>query len=176
MAELCYGYFRSTDGVNFTRLAPNGQSSCNTNTVTDFTVQPNTTYQYRVVVERSPINSAPATVSVTTPDQSGFVPNAPTDFLALTRPNRLSVSLTWVVPLGGAGQGYILQRSTDGVNFTQIATLPATGIEISPWNPSFQGFTDTQVQFNTTYTYRLNAFGSGGNGPIVQASAQTFPN
>jgi hypothetical protein len=176
VAELCYGFFRSTDNVNFTRLTPDGQSSCNTNTVTDFTIQPNTTYQYRVVVERSPISSAPATVLVTTPAQSGFVPNAPTDFLALTRPNFRAVTLTWVVPLGGAGQGYILQRSTDGVNFTQIATLPPTGIEVFPTNPSFQGFTDTQVQFNTTYTYRLTAFGLGGNGPTVQTTVQTFSN
>jgi fibronectin type 3 domain-containing protein len=75
---------------------------------------------------------------------------------ALTAPNKLtavststtSIKLTWAGDKGAVG-GYVIQRSTDGTNFEQIAT---TGEHT---------YTDTGLKLGVKYYYKIVAVGVG---------------
>ena len=74
-----------------------------------------------------------------------------------------AISLTWADNASNE-TGYILQRSTDGVNFTQVAQLGA----------NVQSYTNTGLSPSTTYYYRAQAInGSAVSGYSNTASAQT---
>ena len=63
-----------------------------------------------------------------------------------------SVQLNWTPPMSTANS-QLLQRSTDGVNFATIATLP----------PLLNSYTDTGLAGSTAYTYRVIAANATGN-------------
>ncbi len=66
-----------------------------------------------------------------------------------------------------------MERSTDGVNFTQIATAPARG---GTGNVTFVDTTITAAATQTIFTYRVRAFNLGGaSGPSNTASVTLLP-
>jgi len=145
---------RSTDGVNFTTIATLPPLL---NSYTDSGLT-STAYYYRVIAANATGNSAPSNVAST-------LPFAPTG-LSATALSTGRVVLNWVDSSPGVENGFIIQRSTDGVNFTQVGTV-ATGVTT---------FTDNTALAGVDYVYRVMATGTVGNsGFSVSATATTAP-
>jgi hypothetical protein len=89
------------------------------------------------------------------PTTQNLPPAAPTDLKVVNvtthDANRDNVDLTWVCNSYNE-TGFAIQRSTDGVNFTTIDTVPA----------GTMSFTDVKVDPGTYY-YRVYAFSGNGN-------------
>ncbi len=89
---------------------------------------------------------------------SGTAPDAPTT-LAVTGVTSSSISLSWIDNAGDE-TGFELERSTDGTNFSMVATIPAND----------ESFTDIGLAASATYYYRLRAVNGSGNsaysGPV----------
>ena len=84
--------------------------------------------------------------------------------LATAATSASAVQLTWT-PQMSTATSQLVQRSTDGVNFTTIATVP----------PLLASFTDTGLSASTAYTYRIIAANPTGNSaPSGTAKATTF--
>ena len=91
------------------------------------------------------------------------LPSAPTG-LAATLVSSNQINLSWTDTAAGNENGFIIQRSTDGVNFTQIAT---TGAGVT-------AYADTaNLVVGTTYSYRVAATNSLGNSGYSNASSAT---
>ena len=143
---------RSTNGGAFVQIAAPG-SNANTGTVsiTDTTVVAKMTYSYRIKAVRGPVSSAYTNTATIT---LAAVPAAPSNLTASANtPER--VTLTWMDNATNES-GFIIQRSTNGGAFVQIAT---------PGKRSRTGsvsYTDTNVVPNTNYSYRVAAASTGG--------------
>ena len=164
---------RSSDGVNFTQIAtaPARNNTGNV-TFTDTTVRNATagaTYTYRVAagnVAGLSAYSNNAAIAVPLPG----VPLTPTN-LAGTLITGPQISLTWRDNANNE-TGFVLERSTDGTNFTFLANAPA-----------FSGtgtvtFTDTTIQKAATdvsYTYRVKAVNSINSSASVVSSPILVP-
>ena len=122
---------RSTDGTNYTQI---GTSPANFYSYTDPGLTPMTPYFYRVVANGVVGDSLPGTATVT----PRLV--APTVTVAQGT-NQLSVSWT---SIAGANS-YDLQRSTDNINFTTLATQAGTS------------YADTTAAPLVEYYYRVVA-------------------
>jgi fibronectin type 3 domain-containing protein len=147
-----YHVERSTDGINFGEIATTANTTYNDNTV-----QGGNTYTYRVRAENSGAFSGYSlTAQATTPQAA---PSAPASLTAT--PNApTQVGLTWTASTGTVST-YHIERSTDAVNFSEIATASGTS------------FTDNAVVSGQLYTYRVRAEGAGslsGYSPTSQAT------
>jgi hypothetical protein len=148
---------RSDDGVNFSSIAT---PPANTTTYADTGLTPNTTHHYRVRAYNSAGVSADSNIaSAATPD---VPPAAPTG-LAATAPSSTQVNLSWTDNADNE-TGFKVERSTDNVNFSQIATT----------SPNVTTFSDTTVTAGTTYYYRVRGSnGIGDSGYSNTASVAT---
>src|SRR5579859_709752 len=79
------------------------------------------------------------------------LPSIPQNF-AVQQGNR-QVYLSWNISVGSTG--YSVQRSTDGVNFTVIAT------------PTINNYLDTTVTVGTLYYYQVAAINGSGTTPYT---------
>jgi titin len=61
--------------------------------------------------------------------------------------------------------GIDIERSADGITFVQIATV----------GPTVVSYTDTSVQPNTNYWYRVRAFTAGGTSPYSNTAMVRTP-
>jgi len=61
--------------------------------------------------------------------------------------------------------GYIVEKSTDGVNFSQIAAL---GADVTT-------YTDAPVDFDSLYYYQVYAFNDLGNSPMSNVATVATP-
>ena len=130
---------RSTDGVSFTQVAvvlANRTSYTNSNLASD------TTYHYRVRVSAGAVYSDYSNVAEATTDAP---PAAPSD-LTVTALSSSSARLTWTDNADGE-QYYRIERSTDGVNFTQVAIVLA----------NYTAYTNYGLSAGETYHYRVRA-------------------
>ena len=123
-----------------------------------------TSYSYRVTATNAAGNSAPsATQSVATQ------PAAPTG-LAATVVSAAQVNLSWTDHTTAA-YDYVIEQSTDGVNWIQVGTAyGSTATSYTATGP-FNGA--------TTYDFRVQAYAfTGGGSAYATASASTpsFPN
>lgn len=105
-----------------------------------------------------------------TADSVRFGPILPTNLVAIER-GATQVELRW---LDNALRetGFAVERSTDNVNFAQVATAPA--------NTAIAGtdtrFTDTTAAPSTTYWYRIRSIGPNGlSQPSAAVSVTTPP-
>ncbi len=92
-------------------------------------------------------------------------PTAPSGLTA-TAVSSNEVDLSWTASTDDVGvAGYYVYRSTDGVNFNQIANIATTS------------YKDTTVSPNTAYYYYVEAYDVAGNisGPSNTASVTTPP-
>ncbi|WP_193378525.1 fibronectin type III domain-containing protein, partial [Singulisphaera acidiphila] len=136
---------QSTDGVNYTQIATVGANQT-TYAVTDLT--PGTTYSFRVRAYNGDDSPPTSTVSATT---TTVVPEAPYGFSSVPV-SSTQINLTWVSEANET-QGFAVERSTDGVNFTQIATVQF-------FTRTYQA---TGLAAETTYTFRIRAYNATGN-------------
>ena len=153
---------RSTDGVTF---ALHGTAGANATAYVDATVQPSTTYSYRV---RAINGAGPSdwsnVASATTPAPPPTPPAAPSGLTA-TAVSSSRIQLTWTDNSGNE-TGFRIQRSTNGVIFTTIATVGA----------GVTSYTSTGLQANRRYWYRVRAYNGTGNSAYSNtASARTLP-
>ncbi len=74
------------------------------------------------------------------------------------------LTLNWTAPSSTA-TSQIIQRSTDGVNFTTIATVPAL----------LNSYTDTGLTNGVTYTYRVITENNTGSGAASNTAAGVPP-
>jgi titin len=110
---------------------------------------------------RSLSQTAP-TVADFRPSTATTPPTAPSSLLA-NAPSHDRVDLSWSDNAGDE-TGYRIERSADGVNFSEIATLGANATS----------YADTGVTASTTYDYRVRAYnGAGNSGYSNTASATT---
>jgi len=145
--ELGFAIERSTDGATFYLADTLGAGYRN---YSDRTVQPGTTYFYRVRAYNPGGSSGYAnTVSVTPPAVT--LPNAPSSLKA-TALSLGRVSLTWNDNANNEVGFQIERRTGSTVTWQLIATVTA----------NTKSYTDTSTARRTTYNYRVRAFNAGG--------------
>ena len=94
----------------------------------------------------------------------GSTPLAPSSLTA-TAPSGTQVNLSWVNNASNAS-GFIIQRSTNGTSWTQLATISATTTSYS----------DKTVNKRKTYYYRVYAYNSLGNSSYSNVATVVTPN
>lgn len=164
---------RSTDGVNFTQIAtaPARNSTGNV-TFTDTTVKasstPNT-YTYRVAAA-NPVGLSAYSNTAAVVVSTVVLPAAPTNLSAALQAGP-QIRLTWTDNANNE-TGFVIQRSTNGGNFTQIATAPAFN---GTGTVTFTDTTITTMPVTVTYTYRVAATNAGGNSAFSAPASATVP-
>jgi hypothetical protein len=91
-------------------------------------------------------------------------PAAPTSLVA-TATSNTQISLTWTEPNSNQ-TGFAIERSIDGINFSQIATVGA----------NTTSYLDNGLTVGTQYDYRVsatNAAGASGYSPVASATPYT---
>jgi hypothetical protein len=146
---------RSTDGVNWTQIASLPASSIS---YADTMVADGLTYYYQVYAVNGSDSSNPSnTASVT------LAPLAPSGLTA-SAVSANQINLSWSDVIGETG--FTVERSLDGVNWTQLANTPA----------GVTSYQDVGLAGGTTYFYEVFASNGGGNSAnSTQASASTIP-
>jgi titin len=154
---------RSTDGINFKQLATVAATKTS---YTDNTALLGVSYVYRVTA----FNKASTTASGSSQNISLALPPAPAapSNLIDARSTQNSIALSWKDNATNE-TGYHLYRSTDGQNYTLLASL----------KPNAKSYTDTKLQPGTTYYYELSAWNPGGETyaptPFTAATLQAPP-
>jgi hypothetical protein len=136
---------------------------------TDATFRFNTTvYSYRVVAKNT-VGYGGAFMSLSVQSVSAAVPviPSPTNLTAALAAGP-QVNLTWTDNATNE-TGFIVQRSTDGVIFTQIGTAPARN------NTGSVSFVDSSIQPGTTYTYRVAATSAVGQSAYSNTAQVVVP-
>ncbi|HXG67965.1 MAG TPA: fibronectin type III domain-containing protein [Blastocatellia bacterium] len=90
-------------------------------------------------------------------------PAAPTGLTAAAAASS-QINLAWADNASNE-DGFKVERSTDGTNFTQIATVGANAT----------GFANTGLSANTTYYYRVRAYNAAGNSAYSDIASATTP-
>jgi hypothetical protein len=137
----------SADGFSWSVL---GQTFAGVSTFADLSVSPGSSRSYHVhAVSNGLFSTASSVVVAATPALPAPPSVVPAPSLASKAARR--VVLTWQ---GGAPgvDGYIVERSTNGRTWTPIARIGG----------NVEGFTDTSVTPNRTYSYRVRAFNAWG--------------
>ncbi len=149
---------RSTDGVTFSQVAI---LAANTISYANTSLNASTTYHYRIRVYNGPEHSAYSNVASATTQPP---PAAPTNLTAVAVSSS-RISLTWTDNANNEA-GFKIERSTDGVNFSQVGTALANATS----------YANTSLGAGITYHYRVRAYeGSNHSGYSNVASATTQP-
>jgi len=151
---------RSLDGTTFTQIAT---PAANSTSHTDTGLAPDTTYYYRIRATNTGGDSAYSNIGngKTYP----LPPSAPTN-LGVTVISSSSLRLDWT-DASSNETSFKVQRKTGGGSFADIGSVGA----------NVTTFTDTGLQANTAYTYRVFASHGGGDSPASnEATGTTLPN
>lgn len=150
----------STDGVTWIRKLLT--TVLNTTSFSITGLNASTTYSIRVSAYNSSGEAFSSTIQASTPAQP--VPAAPTNLTA-TGVSTTQINLSWQ-DNATSESGFKIERSTDGVNFSEIATV----------GPNQTSYSDTGLPSNTTRYYQVRGFNSVGNTDytnIASATTQT---
>ena len=151
---------RSTDGVNFTDLTTLPAESVS---YVDTALTAGTTYTYQVAAFNAGGPSAYSnTASATIPGPQG--PAAPDALEAVVEADIPMIHLQWS-DNSADETGFVIQRSTDGVNFSELATAVA----------NVATYDDLAVFGGFTYTYRVAAFNANGSSDYSNTASGTVP-
>lgn len=149
---------RSTDGgVNFTLVATTGASATS---YSNTGLPPSTTFHYRVRAVNGGGNSSYTNVAFAT-TATPAPPSAPQSLVA-TAFSSSQINLAWTDTASNE-TGFKIERSTDGVNFAQIATTGANTVT----------FSNTGLAASTNYSYRVRATNADGDSNYSNTSSAT---
>jgi hypothetical protein len=162
ISETAFVLQRSTDAITWTSVGAVASPLANPNThgtrsLTDATAVANTAYLYRVVAQNTVGYGAEfpsMTVTSTSDTLAVNKPAAPTNLTA-TLQSGPRVSLTWRDNATNES-GFVVERSTNGAGFVQIATPPART------NTGNVTMVDNSVTVGNTYEYRVVAVNVAG--------------
>ncbi len=151
---------RSTDNVTFIAVAT---LVANTTSYSNPSLAASTTYWYRIRAYEGTNNSAYSnTASATTQSP----PAAPSNLTA-TAVSSSRINLTWT-DNSSSEAGFKLDRSTDGVAFTQIAILTKNVVS----------FANTNLPSSTAYWYRIRSYDGANHSAysnVASATTQATP-
>ncbi len=152
-----YLVLRATDGKTFLQIASLGSGSAHS--YTDNTVTSGKAYQYEVQAIRAGNNSAiSAPASATTP-------LAAPSGLAVVPQSSTIMQLNWTDNDAGA-TGYLVLRSSDGINYSQIAKL-TSGAAVA--------CTDSSALSLHAYTYEVEAISAAVTSAASNVAGATTP-
>lgn len=155
---------RSTDGVNFGKIADLG---ANTTSYLNTGLNASTRYWYRVRAKNGGGNSGYSNVAdATTQAPPVTIPRLPSG-LAATATSSTQINLSWTDNAVDEA-GFELERSTDGVTFGKIQDIAANTTT----------FSNTGLNASTRYYYRIRAVNSAGPSPysnVADATTQAPP-
>jgi Fibronectin type III domain len=158
-SETGFKIERGTDGVNFTEI---GTTAANTAAYSDTGLSASTTYYYRVAATNSAGDSPYSNIAnAATQAPAATAPAAPTSLLA-TAESSTGIDLTWT-DNADSETGFKVERSTNNVSFTLIATTAADATSYS----------DTGLTASTTYYYRVAATNSAGDSAYTNTANAT---
>jgi fibronectin type 3 domain-containing protein len=152
------GYYvlRSTDDVHFSQIAKISKGS--TKNYTDSTTASGTKYYYQVeAFDAVTTSAASAAASAITPLVT------PTGLTA--KLSGLSVELAWT-DKDASATGYCVFRSTDGLNWSQIAIIAGN---------STRSYTDSTTTWGTKYYYEIVSFDAVTTSAMSAAASVTTP-
>jgi titin len=150
---------RSTDGVTFTDLTT---VAADTFAYVDTTVIAGGTYSYQVAAFNAGGPSAFSNIaSATIPGPQA--PAAPSELVADLQDTPF-IDLAWL-DNSADETGFMIERSTDGVNFSPLASVVA----------NVTAYNDTAVFGGYTYTYRVAAFNANGTSDYVVSNSVAVP-
>jgi hypothetical protein len=157
--QTAYKIYRRTGAGAFGLVAVNGPNST---TYADTGLTAGTTYTYYIVAHNTGGDSGQSNQATAT-----TLPLPPVAVIQLvaTSVTNTQVVLQWVNPTGNNVAGFIVMRQTGLGGFSPLITLPATQLN----------YTDTSVSPNTTYSYEIIAFNTGGNAPPSNIITVTTP-
>ena len=144
--------FNGTDWVQIDTVGPS------ITTYADTTVTATNTYYYRVRSYNTGRGDDLASGSVLA---STSAPDAPTNLIT-TMVGASFINLAWTDNSNGE-QGFRLERATGGGSWQTVATL----------GPNTTSYTDTGLNMDTCYGYRVTAFNGLGDSSYVQNGATT---
>ena len=131
---------------------------------TDVSTEPGTTYYYRVYAYNS-VGESPASNSVSVAsgnaDSTQQLPAAPSSANA-TATGSTMVTVSWKDNSANEN-GFRIDRSTTNAFSTNLSIVSVTA-NVTSW-------TDTAIDGNTTYYYRIVAYNAGGNSPASNVAS-----
>ena len=133
----------------------------NVATFSDTTVQPGTTYTYRVFAYNAIGDSLPSNLATAATPQ---VPPAAPSGLAATAISAHQVNLTWTDGSNNEA-GFRIERATGAGAFAAIGTVGA----------NLTAYSDMTAAPATTYSYRVFAYNSAGDSPPSNSATATTP-
>ena len=140
-----YRIKRASGGGAYVEIAGGVQAT----SYLDSSVTNGVTYSYVVVAVNAGGNSADSNVVMATPVAP--VPAAPSNLVG-TALSRTQIRLNWSDNSNNE-DGFRIERSTDGVNFTQVAQV----------GPNVTSYTSSNLTKNRLYYHRVRAFKGTAN-------------
>ena len=129
----------------------------------DSTAANGTTYYYVVSAVNSIGESVNSSEVSATPQPAPPVPAAPTGLTA-TAVSRSQINLSWT-DNSNDETGFKIERSRDGISFTQIGTVGSNVTAVG----------NTGLSRKTTYYYRVRAYNNAGDSAYSNVASATTP-
>ncbi len=153
------GYFveRSVNGGAYTQIAT---TSANATSYSDTGASADNTYRYAVRAFNGGGNSAYSTTDYVV--TATVAPNAPSNLSYFVSTSTPADVWLYITQSGTNEDGFVMERSTDNVNFASVGTVGRTF-------SSFQFYSDVGPGTGTYYyrVYAYNAVGNSGNSNTV---------
>jgi FtsP/CotA-like multicopper oxidase with cupredoxin domain len=172
--ETGFAIERSDNGGPFVRIAiAPARNNTGNATFTDTSVRTATTdmnYTYQVAA-LNPVGSSAYTNTVSLTVVVGSVPAAPSGLTAVLQAGP-QVALSWINNANNQ-TGFLIERSSDGVNFSPIGTFASTAGPGS--TVAFMDTTAMPSFAGVTYTYRVAATNSVGSSIFSNTASAILP-